>query len=324
MDQLNKNHWYILGAGPVGCLWACALREAGCQVSMLVKTLKDSDLYLNQQTIEYTQLFSNMEKKTVTVELLDHYQLSREARSVSHLIIATKAYDALSALGNVLPQLCTSATVITLSNGLGMHHALQAALQCEKNDRQLVQAVVSDGARLRQPFKLTHTGEGHNYIGRLQLGSRDRAQQINESTPFGLPPLFLNTTVVHDIEEKIWHKALVNCVINPLTAFYQCSNGELFNDPVKMTRIKALCEELANIINRSNAPITIQAEEIFSETKEIAVLTEKNTSSMLHDVRKGRQLEIEHLNIYFIRLAQQYNVPCPHNLELVNALTPHS
>ena len=61
-----------------------------------------------------------------------------------------------------------------------------------------------------------------------------------------------------------------------------------------------------------------------SDTKKIALLTEKNTSSMLTDLKNGRALELEHLNQYFIRRAEQYAVPCPINLDLVNTLTKAS
>ena len=133
--------------------------------------------------------------------------------------------------------------------------------------------------------------------------------------------LFLGTSIVDNIEERIWQKALVNCVINPLTAFYRCTNGELFINSERKEKVHALCEELANIIKQTQCPISTTTAQIISDTKTIALLTEKNTSSMLTDLKNGRTLELEHLNRYFIRRAEQYAVPCPINLDLVNTLT---
>ena len=338
MDQFKPKHWYIIGAGAIGCLWACALREAGCEVTLLVKSQSNHDLATCDQTVEYSALFNDKAKQKFTVEILEQKQLCRENRTISHLIIATKAQNALAALNPILPQLSHSAKVLCLSNGLGMHQALLTALKYqsesksessnEKHGRQLLQGVSSDGARLDQPFKVKHTGKGHTYVGCSEadkLSATDSSvQALQPLAGLELANLFLNTSIVNDIEERIWHKALVNCVINPLTAFYQCTNGELFINAERETKVHTLCEELAHIIKQTHCPISTTTAQIISDTKTIALLTEKNTSSMLTDLKNGRALELEHLNRYFIRRAEQYAVPCPINLDLVNTLTKAS
>ena len=338
MDQFKPKHWYIIGAGAIGCLWACALRQTGCKVTLLVKSQSSHDLTTCDRTLEYSTLFDDKAKQRFTVEILEHKQLCREDRIISNLIIATKSQDALAALNPTLSQLSHSAKVLCLSNGLGIHQALLAALQCqsegesersnEKNGRQLLQGVSSDGARLDQPFKVKHTGKGHTYIGLYKadkLSAADSSvQALQPLAGLELANLFLNTSIVNDIEERIWHKALVNCVINPLTAFYQCTNGGLFINAERQEKVHALCEELANIIKQTQCPISTTTAQIISDTKTIALLTEKNTSSMLTDLKNGRALELEHLNQYFIQRAEQYAVPCPINLDLVNTLTKAS
>ncbi len=338
MDQFKPKHWYIIGAGAIGCLWACALREAGCEVTLLVKSQSNHDLATCDQTVEYSALFNDKAKQRFTVEILEHKQLCHEDRAISHLIIATKAQDALVALNPILSQLSHSAKVLCLSNGLGIHKALLATLQYQsegesepgddKNDRQLLQGVCSDGARLDQPFKVKHTGLGHTYIGHYEANELTAAdssvQPLQPLAGLELANLFLNTSMVDNIEERIWQKALVNCVINPLTAFYQCTNGELFINEERKTKVHALCEELVNIIKQTQCPISTTTAKIISDTKTIALLTEKNTSSMLTDLKNGRALELEYLNRYFIRRAEQHAVPCPINLDLVNTLTKAS
>ena len=338
MDQFKPKHWYIIGAGAIGCLWACALREAGCEVTLLVKSQSNHDLATCDQTVEYSALFNDKAKQRFTVEILEQKQLCRENRTISHLIIATKAQNALAALNPILPQLSHSAKVLCLSNGLGIHQALLTALKyqsesksefsSEKHGRQLLQGVSSDGARLDQPFKVKHTGKGHTYVGCYEadkLSATDSSvQALQPLADLELANLFLNTSIVDNIEERIWQKALVNCVINPLTAFYQCTNGELFINAERKTKVHALCEELANIVKQTQCPISTTTAQIISDTKTIALLTEKNTSSMLTDLKNGRALELEHLNRYFIRRAEQYAVPCPINLDLVNILTKAS
>ena len=338
VDQFKPKHWYIIGAGAIGCLWACALREAGCEVSLLVKSKNNHDLASCDQTLEYIPLFNAKGKQRFTVEILEQKQLCRKNRIISHLIIATKSQDALTALNSILPQLSNSAKVLCLSNGLGMHQALVSALQChseskskssnKQNARQLLQGVSSDGARIDQPFKVKHTGLGHTYIGHYEADVQNTAdsstQSLKQFASLELPNLFLSTSIVNNIEKRIWEKALVNCVINPLTAFYQCTNGELLINTEREKKVYMLCEELAHIVKQTHCPFSTTTAQIINNTKKVASLTKKNTSSMLTDLRKGRALELEHLNRYFIRRAEKYSVPCPINLDLVRTLTKAS
>ena len=302
---------------------------------LLVKSESNHDLATFDQTVEYSSVFNEKTSQRFNVEILEHKQLCREGRTISHLIIATKAQDALAALSPILSQLSYTAKVLCLSNGLGIHQVLLAALKYQsedesehsndKNGRQLLQGVSSDGARLDQPFKVKHTGKGHTYVGLYKadkLSTTDSSvQALQQLADLGLVKLFLNTSIVDNIEERIWQKALVNCVINPLTAFYKCTNGELFINAERKKKVHALCEELANIIKQTQCPISTTTAQIISDTKTIALLTKKNTSSMLTDLKNGRTLELEHLNRYFIRRAEQHAVPCPINLDLVNTLT---
>ena len=67
--------------------------------------------------------------KDLLLKYLNTNSSAAKAESFSHLIIATKAQDALAALNPILSQLSHSAKVLCLSNGLGIHQALLAALK---------------------------------------------------------------------------------------------------------------------------------------------------------------------------------------------------
>jgi len=307
----QNNHWYIVGAGAIGCLWAHALKQADQNVTVVLKDRAEdggSHRRSAQQRISLSSIDGSntaVDINTVTVsELVSHNSV------IEHCIIATKAYDANTALQAILPSLSLSATVLSLCNGMGMHKAMHQQLQNRSDHIQFLLGVTSDGALLHQSFQLSHTGIGHTFIG-------DYLQQKNTSTL--LPPhLFLHHSQRDNIHSALWQKMLINCVINPLTLIYQCKNGQLFANQDYSQSIKALCDELSLIANKAAPTISMTAELLFEAAQEVANQTAENTSSMLKDAQLGRPLELDYLNGYMVKLAKENGIACPVNQQLLD------
>lgn len=272
--------------------------------------------------------FNHVHVNTLTArEIIAHKTI------IKHCIIATKAYDANSALEAITPALSTSATVLSLCNGMGMHKAMQQQLQSHSKHIQFLLGVTSDGALLQQAFQLTHTGVGHTFIGRYLLqenslqenplqehSEQEHHQQTNRLLP---PNFYLQHSIVNNIHVALWQKMLINCVINPLTLIYQCKNGELFNKN-HHAEIQALCDELSGIANTpsiTHGEYSISAAMLFEAAKKVAAQTAHNTSSMLKDAQLGRPLELEYINGYLVKLAQDNGIACPINEQLLSKLS---
>ena len=322
--KTNNNHWYIVGAGAIGCLWAHALRQAGQDVTMVVKAnIQDNDTKELSTSQRISLLAINTDNNDVDISIITASELAAQKIIIEHCIIATKAYDANAALQSIVPALSLSATVLSLCNGMGMHKTMHQQLQKHSDKIQFLLGITSDGALLHQPFKLSHTGIGHTFIGHYLK---------QEHTNTFLPPHFyLQHTLLDNIHSALWQKMLVNCVINPLTLIHQCKNGELFSNTAHTHQIKALCAELSDIINSViinsaivnnavEATINITAEALFNASQTVAQQTAKNTSSMLKDGQLGRPLELDYLNGYMVKLAQENGLACPINQQLLRTL----
>jgi len=312
--KTNNNHWYIVGAGAIGCLWAHALRQADQDVTMVVKAnIQDNDTKELSTSQRISLLAINTDKNDVDISIITASELAAQKIIIEHCIIATKAYDAEAALQSIIPALSLSATVLSLCNGMGMHKAMHQQLQKHSINIQLLLGVTSDGALLQKPFKVRHTGIGHTSIGHF-----DPQENI---TPLLPPYFYLQHTLLNNIHSALWQKMLINCVINPLTLIHQCKNGELFSNKKYTHQIKALCEELSSIANNTaNVTAQITAVELFNTAQSVANQTAQNTSSMLKDGQLGRPLELNYLNGYIIKLAEEQGLACPVNQQLLKAL----
>ena len=115
-------------------------------------------------------------------------------------------------------------------------------------------------------------------------------------------------------------------MLNPLTAIFDCKNGELFEHGVVVKMMRLLLQEASHVIrllpeiHNSEDP---EIEERFStrelEVKvlDVAEKTAKNTSSMLQDVRAGRETEIDYINGWIVKRGRELGVGCEHNAKLV-------
>ena len=312
--KTDNNHWYIVGGGAIGCLWAHALKQAGQDVSIILKErVQESDINSAPQQQCLSLLDINGDNSDHPIDTIKPSTLAKNKTVIEHCIIATKAYDANAALQSIVPTLSLSAVVLSLCNGMGMHNMMHQQLQKQSDKIQFLLGVTSDGALLHQPFRLSHTGIGHTFIGHYLK---------QKQTDIALPPgFYLQHTLVDNIHSPLWQKMLVNCVINPLTHIYQCKNGELFSNAERIDQIKALCEELSAIANNTvEVKINITAEALFKASETVAQKTAQNTSSMLKDRQLGRPLELDYLNGYIVKLAQENNLACPINQQLLRRL----
>ena len=159
----------------------------------------------------------------------------------------------------------------------------------------------------------------------------------------------------------LWKKLAVNCVINPLTAIHNVTNGQLLsiNDTnhaedimtimrqileevslVAMMEMRTLCEETMSMSSSEDGGYdeessnTLRTQWLLTTTETLSTSslekfvhqvmnsTKDNISSMLQDVRSGKTTEVRFLNGYVASLGQEkYGIYCPRNLEMCRLVT---
>lgn len=133
----------------------------------------------------------------------------------------------------------------------------------------------------------------------------------------------LGTTVVSrdELREAQLLKLVVNAVINPLTAIFNCKNGQLVDQEPRVSLMKLLIKEIGPVV-RALLPALRQDATRFSDGKlmklvlTVAEATGKNTSSMLQDIQAERKTEIDYINGYIVSRGKQLGLLCPNNMIL--------
>ncbi|KAJ5937379.1 hypothetical protein N7454_004679 [Penicillium verhagenii] len=250
------------------------------------------------------------------------------------LIVASKASIARTAIKAVRHRLTKDSSIVLVQNGMGVVDQLNQLFPNPEDRPNYVQGVISHGLTRLETFHIAHRG----------VGTMVFAPVITEKTPpilaeedthwapttkYILRLLTLTPSLVATAETPAallqyqLEKLAVNCLINPLTALNDCTNGELLY-VYDFTRImRLLLFEISTVIYALPELQGVPGvEERFSPERlrkfavNVASSTSQNTSSMLQDVRAGTETEIDFMNGWIVRRGEELGIKCTLNYML--------
>ncbi len=297
-------HWHILGAGAIGCLWASFLARAGQEVSLILRNRTSLDQWPDNNLLEVTEA-----GRTHQIRCL--LETPDAEAPVRHLLVATKAYDTLSAVEAIQSRLQADAEIVLLQNGMGQHQQLLERLR----HIRLWAATTTAGAWMESRHQLHCVSRGDTHIGPLTASAAP--------LPSDWDRLDIPLHACTDIRPYLWRKLAINCAINPLTALFDCRNGALLEAPERVELMRNLCREVERVA--AAAGIELFPEALEARAAAVARATGDNFSSMLQDIRHGRRSEIEQITGYLCRQASRLNIETPVNhslLQGIRALSP--
>lgn len=297
-------HWHILGAGAIGSLWAGFLSRSGQDISLILRNRSRFTQWPTAGPLEIIEA-ENRQQLNCQLETPD------SEIPVRHLLVATKAYDTLTAVQAIQPRLAPGAEIVLLQNGMGQHQQLLEQL----DNIQLWAATTTAGAWLESRHRLHCVSRGDTHIGTLT--------EHTPLLPSGWQKLDIPLHPCADIRPHLWRKLAINCAINPLTAIHDCRNGALLEHPSHIELMQSVCLEVEQIA--AAAGIELFPDPLADRAMAVAKATGDNLSSMLQDVRQGRHTEIEQITGFLCEQARILGIEVPVNqslLQAIRALSP--
>lgn len=254
----------IVGAGAIGLLFGAYLSESGHHITFLVReTNKVDHFYIEKKTEDPVQIVCDIVWDIADLEKMD-------------LIIIAVKYHHLTQLEDQLNSLPLHIPLLFIQNGLS-HIAFLEHLEQET----IMIGSVLHGAAKKNNSTVQHLGIGPTYIGSYK-GEwhfiNSFVENNNDQFPLILTP---------NIEQMLVKKAMLNCLINPLTTIARVSNGELIaNDSYKVI-LKDMYDEMMEAFEGWKERLP------WDEVVALCVNTGANRSSMLKDFENGRMMELD-------------------------------
>lgn len=267
---------------------------------------------------------------------------------IHNLIVCTKTIRTVAALAALRHRITKDTTICFLQNGMGIIDDINTILFPDESTRpQYLQGIVTHGANvpiqkaLVDPFFVVHAGHGTIALGAVvppkshsrpatptgygteNPGKLDE-KDVNELQPTGryiirtltrAPVLQCVAFTPLELFQLQLEKVAINSVLNPLTALLDNRNGTILYT-FALTRTMRLMIAETSLIIRSlpelrgipNVPNRFSAERLETLVVSVANQTRDNISSMLADVRRGAQTEIEYINGYIIKRGEEMNI----------------
>jgi 2-dehydropantoate 2-reductase len=310
--------WHILGAGAMGCLWACRLLETlgPGSVQMIVRNQESLDEFQGYLTLEVDGRSTHYPVTATVAERLgpgavgDDQHSADDSTMIKRLLLATKAHETSSALKGVWHAVTKDVPVVLLQNGI----RTQLEMMSQYPDSNLYALSTSHGAWKRAPFHVVHAGHGEAWVGPLKQANQATPHVLRDSMP--LPWQSMNMYPDKWIVERLWRKFAINCAINGLTAIHNCRNGELLSNTDYLSELHGLCAEISQLLVRIDRAPAVT--DLYAAVEQVLTVTACNHSSTHQDIRHGRQTEIRELNGYLCDMATEQNLPCPCNQSVLN------
>ncbi|AJI94203.1 2-dehydropantoate 2-reductase [Yersinia ruckeri] len=277
----------VLGCGALGQLWLSALYQQGHDVQGWLR-VPQPYCSVNLITLEGDEFNQNLPTN-------DPQHLAQSEL----LLVCLKAWQVSSAVSSLLPKLNPDCTVLLLHNGMGTQEELP------REGHIFLQGVTTHAAR-RDGNTIVHVASGITHIGPALAQSKD-VSYLADTLHHALPDVAWH----NDIASSCWHKLAVNCVINPLTGWYECRNGDLQRYP---EQISMLCAEIASVMEMEG--FHTSASSLLDYVYEVIQNTADNTSSMLQDLRNQRHTEIDYITGYLLQRARNHGMTLPANTRL--------
>ena len=291
----------IVGVGAMGSIYAALLADAGHEV-MAIDTWK-----AHVDAIRERGLRVEGASGARTVRSIKASTNLAEAAGADLYIIATKASGVGAAARAIEASMTPESLVLTIQNGLGAGERIAEHMP---TDNVLLGVAEGFGASMRGPGHAHHNGMNLIRIGEIGGGLSERVERVAEVWR----DAGFKVKAFEDIHQLVWEKFLCNGTFSaPCTAF-DCTIGELMDDPDRW-QVALGCAQEIYALGKSRK-IAFSFDDPIAYVTAFGERMPDARPSMLLDHQARRPSEIDAINGMAVTLGRELGIPTPYNESL--------
>jgi 2-dehydropantoate 2-reductase len=283
----------VIGAGAVGGYFGGMLARAGAPVAMVGRSAFVDAVRKNGLVLDTLQF-----RETVRVEASTDLEA---ARGAGIILFCVKTTDTGSTARSLAPLISSSATVVSLQNGVDNADKIRAA------GIDALSAVVYVAASVPEPGRVKHVGRGDLVIGPRDARSENFAALLARAG--------VACRISENIDGELWTKLIWNCALNAISALSRARYGLIAESEDARKVVAAVVNEVLAVAGAAGIQLpgvdTPQAG--LAGALKIATQMAGAISSTGQDLMRGKRTEIDSLNGYISRRGAELGVPTPVN-----------
>lgn len=311
----------VYGAGSLGTIMGAYLSSTNENVD-LIDTYDEHVNTLNSQgaTIEGTDNFH------ISVNALKPNEINQQYDLILLLTKQTYNKDVLPVIKNILKK---DGILLSLQNGVP-EEVIQQYIPREN----IVAGSVEFGATFKAPGVSELTTDYNafkNYA--LQIGELNGEITSRVKTLKSLLDCIGNVHLSDNLLGTKWSKLLINSTFSGLSAALNCTYGDILDNPDAFEIARHVVDECIKVGHANHIEFaTISGHDLteFENHKNAEKLNKmiqpsrKLEASMLQDLRKQRQTEINYINGLVVEVGEKHNISTPCNQKIVEIISKAS
>ncbi len=306
----------IFGAGAVGSVIGGFLARLGNEVTLFGRPWHLD--VVRKQGLTITGLWGSYRIKALET-CTDLQALRAEGAAYDLIVLTVKSFDTEKAVSELRPLMKPDTMLLSLQNGLGN---VEAILRCIPAEQLLIGRFIT-GVELK-PGEVNITVSADAVVIGSVPGITPKVNPVKVASVFTHSKI--ETRAVPDILTQLWSKVIYNCALNAICSLHEMPYGRILDDDDTRKDMQSVVHECYAVAGKKGIALNPTSPEAYLEllTSRLIPATAAHYPSMLQDLRRGKQTEIESLNGAIVRLGRETDIPTSVNERLTKTILSKS
>ena len=294
----------IMGSGGVGGYFGARLVKGGADVTFIARGAHLAAIRANGLTVESAHEPVRLPKVKATDD-------PRSIGPVDMVLFSVKLWDTESAARSLLPIMGPQTGIISFQNGVQKDDTLRQVF----GSNAVMGGTAYIAATIGRPGVIVHTGTMQRIVfGEYAGGGSARAEALLAVARAG----GINAEISNDIRRDIWEKYCFLVALSGATTSIRLPVGPIRSNPRTRQFLLDLMRETVAV----GRALSVNLPEDYAEQRLAFAdgLPADMTSSMHHDLQRGRPLELRWLSGGVVDMGAAAGVPTPVNRGVYDVL----
>lgn len=298
----------VMGSGGVGGYFGARLAQAGCDVTFIARGAHLAAIRKNGLRVESSLGDVHLPDTKVTDD-------PSTIKPVDLVFFSVKLADTQSAAQSLRPMFGPQTGIVSFQNGIKKDELLRSVF----GEQAVMGGVGYIATAIKEPGVIKHTGTMQRLLfGEYDGHSSQRGQALLEACRRG----GIDAELSPDIRRRIWEKFVFLVGLSGTTTTMRVPIGPIRQNPLARAFLLEVMREVV-AVGRAQG-VTLPADFADDRLAFCDGLPVDMTSSMHHDLERGKPLEVAWLSGHVVELGEAAGIPTPANRAVRDILAPHA